>query len=199
MTYQPPDQVWLFRQEQTWSVMTLRRAETWSDAGVQAPSSGTAQLVIEEADCLDALSEMVQARYGASGWASLLDAGHDHDAELFGAWVACKIEADLDAAVFRTGWAGPPRSFAAGAPGGLRAEIEGHLLGAGFEVISLGPPPRPGAPGENFRLAQGVLARHGREMVVIVRVGGAGEIYTRLADPTDIAGPVMWERGGEVA
>ena len=82
MTYQPLDQVWLFRQEQTWSVMTLRRAETWSDDGVAAPVSGTAAVVIEEADCLDALSEMVQARYATTGWVSLLDAGHD--AELFG-------------------------------------------------------------------------------------------------------------------
>lgn len=192
-SYQPADRLFLFRSDEAWHAITLRRTEHWADeGGTQWPASGKAWVSAEELGSLDSVAEALCDRYGQSGWREVLEAGHRNDPDLYCRWIPTAIEADLDAAVFfRRNLAGR-RSYDALTLGRLRRDIEAHLAEAGFRVVTVQPPPRQTRRGENLVLARAVVRRYGHDIAVIVRMDSAGEVYPRLVDRDDAFGLTMW-------
>lgn len=196
--HEPLDHVWLFRSSGSWTVLTLRRTERWTDEGERA--GGSARVFVEEMASLDVVHESIRDQYGESGWRDLLDAAHTEDPELFRKWVPIQVERDLDRAVFyRPDLSGTTDSLVVDALADLRHEIAGHLRLAGFEVVAVVPPARRRRRGENVVLAQAIVRRYGFELATIVRIDDAGEVYPRLADADDLAGPTIRELGDDDA
>lgn len=193
--YEPLDQVWLFQSDGSWTLLTLQRTERWTNDGVQEPVEGTASVLAEDIGSLDAVADKIRRRYGESGWIDLLNAGNVNNAELFRRWVPIQVERDLDRAVFFRPDLVAITQFSSRQLAEVHDDVERHLAAAGFDVVAVGPPRRSTRPGENLVLAEAIVRRYGHEIITIVRVDGAGEIYPRLADPDDdVAGPVIRQR-----
>lgn len=78
-------------------------------------------------------------------------------------------------------------------------DVANHLALAGFTVCAVHPPRRSALPGENVVVAHAIVRRYGYEIVTVVRMDRAGEVYTRLADADDTAEPVLREIGDDDA
>ncbi|MEX2548448.1 MAG: hypothetical protein WD830_11790 [Chloroflexota bacterium] len=195
--YEPLDHIWLFQSSDSWTLLTLRRTERWTDGGAQAPVGGTATVQVEEVGCVDALADRIRRHYGESGWTGVLDAGHINSDELFRQWVPVQVERDLDRAVFFR-----PDLVAIGGLSSrqlaeVRGDVEQQLGTAGFAVVEVGPPRRPTRPGENLVLAEAIVRRYSHEIITVIRVDSAGEIYPRLADPDDVTGAIIRQRADD--
>ncbi len=60
------------------------------------PSAGGAAVAAVPHACLDHVTTHVERSYVGGSWVQLLDAGHDHDDELYRAWVPERIRRDFD-------------------------------------------------------------------------------------------------------
>lgn len=195
--YQPPDHVSVFRDEHSWTLVTVSRIERWDDAGYQDLQRCHARVVSVRFASIDELADRVRGRYGELGWRCVLDAGTD-DPDLFRAWVPGAIERELDAArFFRQDLVPSMARFTNDEIDDLTADIGDHLRAARFGVVAVGPPNRPARRGENHVVAQAIVRRYGREVDVIVRMDRAGEVYFRVADERDSRRPVMREVGDD--
>lgn len=192
-TYQPPDQLWLFRGEHGWTLLSVCRTERWSDYGAQELEHCHARAVTEVLTSVDGLADRIRSRYGEPGWRGVLDAGNAHP-DLFRAWVPGAIERELETArFFRDDLVASFRRFTSRELDELAADIEEHLRAAHFEVVAVKSPTRPSRAGENPVMAQAVVRRYGYEAVTIVRMDSAGEVYVRFADESDARGRVLRE------
>ena len=190
--YEPPDHIWLFASHESWSAITLRRSEQWSDDGIQERVAGTATVLVECLGPIDAVADIIRRRYGDSGWVDVLGAGHTSNADLFARWVPIHIERDLLRAVFfRPELTNATGRISAHELAELRDQIEQHLIAAGCEVVTVDPRRRATHRGENLVVAYAVLCRYGDEIAAIVRLDGAGEVYARLAEPDEASGRVL--------
>lgn len=190
-TYQPPDQLWLFRGEHAWTLLTICRAERWSDDGRQELQHCHARAVTASLASIDALADRIRDRYGESGWHLVLDAA-SADPDLYRAWAPGAIERELeDARFFREDLVGSIGRFTSRELSELKREIEHHLRVAHFEVVEVGSPARPTRPGENLVMAHATVRKYGYEVVAIVRMDSAGEVYFRVADEADARRPVL--------
>jgi hypothetical protein len=133
----------------------------------------------------------------------LLDAGAEHDADLYRAWVPERVRRDFDAAsIFNKDLArytgmlvgDPVPAVARELPGWEQeavAQMAAHLGEIGFEVLADEPEVRlEDAHGDPF-LGSLRVRRYGWETVGVVRVDEVGEIFVRVPDPSDVAGP-LW-------
>jgi len=90
------DTVWLFRSPTAWTVVGIARCVRYDDHG--EPVAGSATVAAEVFSGLDQVGDHVERTYVAGSWVQLLDAGHDHDDELYRAWVPERIGRDFDQA-----------------------------------------------------------------------------------------------------
>src|SRR5262245_9804665 len=80
-----PDRCWLFRSSSAWTLVTVRRNETYGDT--DRPVGGRAAFTAGEFATIGELAAHVDDAYGEGGWVDLLDAGAGHDDDLYRAWV----------------------------------------------------------------------------------------------------------------
>ena len=195
----PPDQVMLFRSNESWTLLALECYERWDTGGAMA--GARVRVWSECVPDLTSLENEVRVRWGESGWVSLLEAGHDQDRELHAAWVPLKIEAELwsaslvdDDLAVATGYFGgqplpaPGRDKSEWCDLALRAMIA-HLEELGWELSLDCPDVLPAASDWGNPVVGGLYARrYGYETAIIVRVDAGGEIYARMADTEEIRG-----------
>lgn len=181
-TYDPADMCFLFRSENGWTTLTLRRTEKWSDERDQ-PVAGTARVVIEEHPTAADLAKVMQDSYGLTGWSAVLDAASATDPDLRQLWVPLQVERDLDRASFyRPDLVDRIEAGDLATLHQLRAEIELELASAGFNVRQVDAGAYRRRVGETPLVASAVIRRYGHEFDALVRMDCAGEIYTRLVD-----------------
>lgn len=192
-TYQPPDHVWVFRDDGVWTLLTLSRTERWDDGGVQERHRCHARIVSVTLASIGELSDRIRGSYGESGWHGVLDAGST-DPDLFLAWAPIAIERELEAArFFREELVPCIDDLISLEVDDLRIDAEHRLRVAGFRVLGIGPQRRPTRPGENFVIAEAVVRKYGLEVDVIVRMDRAGEVYFRVADGSNVRRHVIRE------
>ena len=204
--YNAFDRVSVFRNPAGWSTLTIARDVRYDD--YDRPTSGTATITTSEYATLDELAEYIDKGYRPGSWVQLLDAGHENDPDLYGAWVPERMRRDLDRAsvynrdlAYTAGYFDPDQL---GAPGRALPDGQAHALGAmaanltehGWDVlhpdvIEVTPAaPTGGLLSTGTEIAGALLARrYGYEAAILVRVDDAGEIYARLADEDDTTSP----------
>ena len=195
------DRCWLFRSPATWTLVTMRRSVRYDDH--DQPSGGHATITSREFFTLDEVAEEVERTYTGGSWLELLDAGYEHDAELYQAWVPERIRRDFhgaslhrkDLALYTGLFVGDPLPAPGRQQRGWENEavdhMAAHLAGLGFEVLDE-QPAVDDAPSDWGDPTLGALRvrRYGWETTGIVRVDGAGEVFIRL-DPDAVAGPLL--------
>jgi len=179
-----PDRCWLFRSSTTWTLVTMRRSGRYGER--DEAIEGRASVSTLQFGTVEALREHIDSAYNSQTWVDLLDAGAEHDAELYRAWVPERLRRDIDAAsvwnkdlalytdVFG-GTAVP--AVARELPGWKRAavaQMADHLDELGFEVPSRrarGPrchangPGCPGSPPRRLVDGRGrEVGRRGRDL-----------------------------------
>jgi hypothetical protein len=196
------DRCWLFRSPTAWTLVTMRRSVRYDDCSDQ-PIGGKATLSSQVFASLDELAEEVERTYTAGAWVELLDAGCEHDPDLYRAWVPEQIRRDFDrASIYRKDLAlytGLFNGEPVPAPGReLRGwqdeaveQLAAHLVELGFEVLD----ERPGVEDVPHAWGDPLLGalrvrRYGWETTGVVRIDGAGEVFIRL-DPEAVAGPLL--------
>ncbi len=196
-----PDRCWLFRSPTTWTLVTMRRSVRYDDD--DQPSAGSATIVSRAFSTLDEVAAEVERTYTSGAWIELLDAGYEHDADLYRAWVPEQIRRDFHRASIRREdlalYTGLYAGDAVPAPGRqLRGweheaveQMAAHLVGLGFEVLDERPAVEQ-VPNDWGDPTLGGLRvrRYGWEATGVVRVDGAGEVFIRL-DPDAVAGPLL--------
>ncbi|MBW3616069.1 MAG: hypothetical protein KY439_12300 [Actinobacteria bacterium] len=197
-----PDRCWLFRSPTSWTLVTMRRRVRYDDYSDQ-PTAGSATITSQAFSALDAVAAEVERTYTSGSWTELLDAGYEHDADLYRAWVPEAIRRDFDhASIHRKDLALYTGLFAGDpvpAPGRqLRnweseavEQMAGHLVELGFEVLDERPAVDD-APNDWGDPLLGALRvrRYGWEAAGVVRVDSTGEVFIRL-DPDAVAGPLL--------
>jgi hypothetical protein len=195
------DRCWLFRSPTAWTLVTMRRSVRYDD--FDRPTSGRATISSQEFSTLEDLAEAVESTYSSSSWVELLDAGYQHDDELYRAWGPERIRRDFDGAsihrkdlALTTGlFGGEPVPAPARELTGWQEDAVGqmaaHLVELGFEVLDHPPAvtETPQAWSDPFLGALRVR-RYGWETTGVVRVDEAGEVFIRL-DPDAVAGPLF--------
>jgi hypothetical protein len=195
------DRCWLFRSPTAWTLVTMRRSVRYDD--FDRPTSGRATITTQEFATLKDLAEEVERNYTSGAWVELVDAGYEHDAELYRAWVPERIRRDFDgASIYRKDLAlytGLLQGEAVPAPArelkGWQDEaveqMAGHLVELGFEVLDERPAvtETPHDWGDPLLGALRVR-RYGWETTGVVRIDAAGEIFIRL-DPDAVAAPLF--------
>ncbi len=167
------------------------------------PIGGKATVSSQEFTTLEELAEEGERTYTSGPWVELLDAGAEHDADLYRAWVPERIRRDFDgASIHRKDLAlytGLYSGEAVPAPGrelpGWQDEaveqMAAHLVELGFAVLD----ERPGVEDVPHAWGDPLLGalrvrRYGWETTSVVRIDGAGEVFIRL-DPEAVAGPLL--------
>jgi hypothetical protein len=195
------DRCWLFRSPTAWTLVTIRRSARYDD--FDRPTSGRATISSQEFSTLEDLAEAVESTYTSGSWVELLDAGYQHDNELYRAWGRERIRRDFDAASIHRKdlalYTGLYRGEAVPAPGrelkGWQDEaveqMAAHLVELGFEVLEdrSAVSASPNDWGDPFLGALRVR-RYGWETTGVVRVDEAGEVFIRL-DPDAVAGQLF--------
>lgn len=199
---EPPDRCWLFRSPTAWALVTMRRTER-SDDHHDRPAAGTATITADVFSALTEVAAHVGRAYYASEWEKLLDVGHEHDDELYQAWVPERIRRDFDAASIHRKDLAEHTALIGGAPAlapsrGLPgwhddavADMAAHLTELGFEVLDERPEVQEDPESWNPQLGALRVRRYGYEAIAVVRIDGAGEVYVRLPEPANVAGPVF--------
>jgi hypothetical protein len=195
------DRCWLFRSPTAWALVTMRRSVRYDD--FDRPTSGRATITSQEFSTLEDLAAAVESTYSSGSWVELLDAGYEHDTELYRAWGPGRIRRDFHAAsIYRkdlalytglySGEAVPaPAPELTGWQDEAVEQMAAHLVELGFEVLE----ERSGAgisPNDWGDPVLGALRvrRYGWETTGVVRIDGAGEVFIRL-DPEAVAGPLF--------
>jgi hypothetical protein len=195
------DRCWLFRSSTAWTLVTMRRSVRYDD--YDRPIGGKATISSQEFSTLEDLAEAVESTYTAGAWVELLDAGHEHDAKLYRAWVPERIRRDFHgASIHRKDLAlytGLYRGEAVPAPArelkGWQDEaveqMAAHLVELGFEVLEerSAVSASPNDWGDPVLGALRVR-RYGWETTGVVRIDEVGEVFIRL-DPDAVAGPLF--------
>ena len=193
-----PDTVWLFRSRSAWTMASMARCVRYDDGG--EPAAGSATVSAEVFSRLDQVAAHVERTYAAGCWAVLLDAGHDHDEELYRAWVPERIGRDFDQASIHNRDLAEASGYldarSLPAPGRALPDWRDHALEAmaariqelGYDLVERREPPAGAAGGPNELVGVLVLARCGYGVEAVVRVDGCGEIYVRLADGDEVPG-----------
>ena len=196
-----PDRCWLFRSPTTWTLVTMRRRVRYDDD--DQPSAGSATITSRTFSTVYEVAEEVEHTYTSGAWIELLDAGYEHDADLYRAWVPERIRRDFhgasihrkDLALYTGLFAGDPVP----APGRQLRDWENeaveqmaaHLVTLGFEVLDERPAVEdvPNDWGDPL-LGELRVRRYGWEATGVVRIDAAGEVFIRL-DPDAVAGPLL--------
>ncbi|HEV2810756.1 MAG TPA: hypothetical protein VGV93_10220, partial [Acidimicrobiales bacterium] len=139
-----PDRCWLFRSPTGWTLVTMRRRVRYDDS--DQPSAGSATIASRAFSTLDELAAEVERTYTSGPWIELLDAGYEHDADLYRTWVPERIRRDFggasiqrkDLALYTGLWDGDPVPAPARELKGWEDEaveqLAAHLVELGFEV-----------------------------------------------------------------
>jgi hypothetical protein len=197
-----PDRCWLFRSPTVWTLVTMRRSVRYDDYYDQL-AAGTASIFSQTFATLDEVAQEVERTYNSTAWSKLVDAGHDHDQDLYRAWVPEQIARDFDRASIHRKDLALYSSLLGGeavpAPGrqlhGWEAEavdqLAAHLVTLGFTVLDErpavdDPPDARGSP----LLGALRVRRYGWETTGVVRIDAAGEVFISL-DPDAVAGPLF--------
>lgn len=199
---EPPDTCWLFRSPSTWTLVTMRHQVHYGDDS--GPSSGRATITTREFSRVEELAEEVERIYVSGAWVELLDAGYEHDPELYTVWAAERIRRDFDGASIHrkdlalyTGLSGgeavpAPARELRGWEDEAVEQMAQHLVDLGFEVPDERPTIShdPSAWGDP---ALGTLRvrRYGWETIGIVRIDSVGEVFVRLLDSDEVTGPLF--------
>lgn len=192
-SHQPPDHVWVFRDTDSWTLLTLSRTERWDADGRQDRDCCRSRVVSAKLASIGELADRIRGHYGESGWHGVLDAGST-DPDLFLAWAPVAVERELEAArFFREQLVASMGRFTSREIDALVADIEDQLRVAHFGVVDVDRPARPTRPGENLVMAEAVVRKYGLEVDVIVRMDRAGEVYFRVADESDVRRHVIRE------
>ncbi len=199
---QLPDTVWLFRSPAAWSMASMNRWVRYDDAG--EPAGGKATVAAEVFSDLDQVAAHVERTYVGGSWVQLLDAGHDHDDELYRAWVPERIRREFDqASIYNRDLAeaaGHLDARSLPAPGRALPDWRDHALEAmalrvqelGYDLVAgRREPSSGGGPGPNEVVGVLLLGRYGSQVPAVVRVDGCGEIYLRLADDEEVCGAAV--------
>lgn len=189
--------VTVFRAPEGWSVLTVGRLERYDDGG--SLESGEAWVSAVEVADIEGLREVLDRR---DAWSELLEAGHEHDPELYAAWVPLKVDRELDQSSIYNRDLAQATAYLGGrpvpAPGRALAgwEVEAtaamaaHLEERGWRVRGdrAAAPGLGSARGDNTVL--GVLEgwRYGWAVAIVVRVDFCGEVYARRADDDEVQG-----------
>ncbi len=94
-----PDRCWLFRSPTSWTLVTMRRRVRYDDD--DQPRAGSATITSRAFSALDEVAAEVERTYTSGAWTELLDAGYEHDADLYRAWVPERIRRDFHGASIR--------------------------------------------------------------------------------------------------
>ncbi len=184
LSFQPADRAWLFRSPGAWKLLTMRRWERYDDS--DRPASASATMSLESFSSLEEVGVHVRRTYYASDWVALLDAGHDHDEDLYNTWVPERIQRDFDRASIHNrdlakaaGYFDPRVLPAPGKalPDWRRHALEAmasHLEELGYEAVACDV--MAGADDSSGNEVVGGLRvrRHGHEVGAVVRVDGCG-------------------------
>lgn len=212
-----PDTVWLFRSPAAWTVAAMVRRVGYDEQG--EPTVGNATVAAEEFSDLHQVAAHVERTDVGGSWVQLLDAGHDHDDELYRAWVPERIRRDFDqASIYNRDLAEAAGYLDARrlpAPGRALPDWRDHALEAmalrvqelGYDLVAeRREPSSGGGAGPNAAVGVLLLGRSGHQVPAVVRVDRCGEIYLRLADDEEVCGagiepvpvPVVEEGGPRV-
>lgn len=198
----PADKCSLYRSPTTWTLVAVRRQVRYGDDG--EPVSGGATITTSVFATVEELAEYVNGAYTGSAWVELLDAGYENDDELYRAWGPERIGRDFYAAsIYNKDLArytgllgGKPVPAPARELTGWEAEavaaMAANLVEAGFEVLDDRPVLRFDDRESDPVLGALRVRRYGWDSVGVVRVDGAGEIFVRVPDPSEVDGP-LWQ------
>jgi hypothetical protein len=195
------DRCWLFRSPTAWTLVTMRRSVRYDD--FDRPTSGRGTISSQEFSTLEDLAAAVESTYSSGSWVELLDAGYEHDTELYRAWGPERIRRDFHAAsIYRKDLALYTGLYSGEAVPAPARELTGwqdeaveqmatHLVELGFEVLEerSAVSASPNDWGDPVLGALRVR-RYGWETTGVVRIDGAGEVFIRL-DPEAVAGPLF--------
>jgi hypothetical protein len=200
--------VFVFRNPGGWATLTISQ-DVRHDLDDGTPQSGRAAVSAGQCSTVEDLAAVIDRDYRAGAWLALLDAGHDHDPDLYAAWVPEQMRRDLDrSSIFNRDLSLTPGYSTPGqlaAPGRALPDWQAHALGAmaahldeaGWEVfhdqVQLTGAAKPGGfLSEATEIAGALLARrYGYQAAILVRVDDCGEIYARLAEDEDVTGPAL--------
>lgn len=197
-----PDTVWLFRSPAAWTVTAMNRRVRYDDAG--EPIGAKATVTAGVFSDLDQVAAHVERTYVGGSWVQVLDAGHDHDDELYRAWVPERIRRDFDQASIHSRdlaeAAGHLDARCLPAPGKALPDWRDHALEdmalrvqeLGYDVIAEWREPASGAgAGANEVVGVLLLGGYGHQVPALVRVDGCGGIYLRRADDEEVCGAAV--------
>jgi hypothetical protein len=197
-------QLFLFRADDGYTLVTFARSETYGDTGRLA--GGVLDVLVDHAGDVRQLEDLVTRRWPlhSEAWWQLLDAGHQPDDELHACWAPERLRRDRDLASLYDRRLAVTTRFIGGEPlpspgrsedGWQEAALDAmaeHLEELGWWV----EPERPAVadsaePGGIFSEATEIVGalrarRHGWEAPILVRVDDCGEVYPRLAEPGDV-------------
>ena len=197
-----PETVWLFRSPTGWTLGRMRRRVQYDDRDI--PMRGSATVSAEFFSDLDQVGAYVERSYRSGSWVDVLDAGYDRDPDLYRAWVPERIQRDFqEASIYNrdlaeaTGHFNPQSLPAAGRalPDWQENTLEymaTHLQELGFEVFPEQRDVVTGATRRDNPVLGGLrISRYGFKVAAVVRVDACGEVYVRLADTSEVAGPLF--------
>lgn len=196
-----PDRCWLFRSPTSWTLVTMSRSVRYDD--YDQPSGGKATISSRAFSSLEELAQEVDGTYTAGAWIELLDAGYEHDADLYRAWVPERIRRDFDgASIHRKDLALYTGLFAGDPVPAPGRELKGwedeaveqlaaHLVELGFKVLDQRPAVEVVSNDWHDPLLGALrVRRYGWETTGVVRIDSVGEVFIRL-DPDAVAGPLF--------
>lgn len=199
---QLPDHCSVFRSSSGWTLVAMRRWQRFDDHSRIV--DGRSVITAKGFASLDELARHVERAYTGGAWVELVDVGAKFDPELYAAWVPEQIRRDFDGASFHrkdlarcsallAGSAVPaPARELAGWEDDAVAQMAAHLDGLGFEVLGARPSVDDNTEGwEDPQLGTVEVRRYGWETVGVVRVDEVGEVFIRLPDPANVAGPLF--------
>lgn len=182
-----PDQVFVLRNAQSWTLVVLCTADR--PDGASTGLRGHGLLSAEIFFSVDDLADAIRERYTEAAWVQLVDAGRD-DPDLHGRWVPTRVERDFDRASLHD----PDLALrcagrqVAGWHLSAVERMAEHLESQGFEVARL----RMAMDVDDQTSANPVLgvvevSRYGAVTPGVVRVDDAGEVYVRppFDDPVE--------------
>ena len=192
------DTVWLFRSPAAWTMVSMSRWVGHDDEG--DPTAGRATVTTRVFSRLDRVAAHVEHAYVSGSWVQLLDAGHDHDDELYRTWVPERIRRDFDrASIHDRRLVDAASYFRSGSLPAHRTAVPDwreQALGAmalrvqelGYDVVGQGELAPGAVEGPNEVVGVLVLGRYGYHATAMVRIDNCGEIYLRLADSEEVRG-----------
>lgn len=199
---QLPEQCWVFRSSRGWTLVAMRRSQRFDDH--DRIVDGRAVITAKGFASLDELAQHVEGIYTGGAWVELLDVGAKFDPELYAAWVPEQIRRDFDGASFHRKDLARYSALLAGSavPAPARQlpgweddavdQMAAHLADLGFEVLGARPSVDDNSEGwEDPQLGTVEVRRYGFETVGVVRVDEVGEVFVRLPDPANVAGPLF--------